>query len=243
MHKGLKDFDFTKKGQDPKGQDTKNFFSSIKGVFGNNSNTYEDEEGKSNISMKTKKSADSAEDSGLISKYAGRLKDSIASNIIVNKSKSLMKGAQESVQTSINFTKNLPYIIVLCVAGAFFMFLTLLFLPMIVLKPTTVSFSFAIGSICFLSAIALVRDPNTFIASLLSKEKLKFSLSYGASLIGTFYASLIAKSYILSLIFFGAQIVSLSWLIAVSVPGGVTILSTVQKAIKKMLRSLYGYDF
>mgnify|MGYP002622206959 CR=1 FL=1 len=210
MSKGLKEFAFMKGGQESKSQESKSFLSSLKGVFGNNASQVDEEDGKSDIKIKNNKEQDSAEDTGLISKYAGRLKDSLASNVIVNKSKSLMKGAQESVQTSVNFTKNLPYIIVLCVAGTLFMFLALFFLPLVIIAPSKFSFSFAIGSICYLSAIALVRDPSTFISSLLSKEKLKYTLSYAGSLLGTFYFALIAKSYFLSLFFCGAQVIKYS---------------------------------
>lgn len=117
-----------------------------------------------------------------------------------------MQGTQESMQTSINLAKNLPYVVGLCAAGAFFLFISFMFLPTIIIFPHKFSFSFALGCMCFMGAIALLRDPKTFLLSLIKKDKIMFSGGYVLALLGTFYFSLIGNSKILSLLFAFAQV-------------------------------------
>mgnify|MGYP003879446979 FL=1 len=148
--------------------------------------------------------SDDNENKGLVSSYADKLKDGFFNSL--SKTRSVLASSQDQVTASMNFAKNLPYIILLCVAGSFFLMMSLFYLPTILLWPAKFSFAFAVASICFLSAIALVRDPNTFLKSLFKPEKIKYSVAYAASLIGTFYFSMISQSFIFSLIFALAQV-------------------------------------
>lgn len=156
------------------------------------------------------------------------------------------------MQTSLNFTKNLPYIILLCLGGTFFTFMAFMLLPTVLLFPQKFSFSFALGCMCYMGAIALIRDPKTFLLSLLQKDKILFTVVYVISLLGTFYFSLIAKSYIFALFFCIAQvnyqqhieslkkilqIVSLLWLIGSSIPGGTKFLGMFQSAVFSCLKA------
>ena len=147
-----------------------------------------------------------SEEGSLLSKYSQKIKSTLSANAIIGKSKNMMQGAQESMQTSINLTKNLPYIILLCLGGAFFIFMAFMLLPTILIFPQKFSFSFALGCMCFMGAIALLRDPKVFLLSLLKRDKIAFTIGYVISLIGTFYFSLIAKSYIFALFFCLAQV-------------------------------------
>jgi len=178
------------------------------------------------------------EEGSLLSKYSQKLKHSLSTSAIANKSKSFVQGTQESMQTSINLAKNLPYIIGLCAGGAFFFFISFMFLPMIVVFPHKFSFSFALGCMCFMGAIALLRDPKVFLLSLIKKDKILFSGGYVIALLGTFYFSLIGNSRILSLLFAFAQIVTLLWLLASSIPGGRKFMGTLQSLVMKCCTSL-----
>jgi len=111
------------------------------------------------------------------------------------------------METSINVSKNLPYIIILCGAGAFFMILAFLFLSVVLVVPHKFSLLFALGGGCFLGAIALARGPDNFIKSMGEGEKLKLSIVYGASILGTLAGSLAFKSNIISLAFAIAQVI------------------------------------
>lgn len=148
--------------------------------------------------------SDDSEEKGLITSYADKLKDGFFSSL--TKTRSVLAQSQDQMNASMNFAKNLPYIILLLVAGSFFLMIALFYLPAILIWPSKFSFSFAIASICFLSAIALVRDPKTFLRSLLKAEKIKYSAAYAISLVGTFYFSMVSRSFVFSLVFAIAQV-------------------------------------
>lgn len=147
------------------------------------------------------------EETGLIGSYANKLKDGFFGSL--NKTRSVLQSTQEQATVSMNFAKNLPYIILLLVAGGFFLMMSLFYLPVIIIWPAKFSFSFAIASICFLAAISLLKDPKTFVRSLLKPDKARYSIAYGFSLIGTFYFSIVTQSFIFSLIFAFAQVSAL----------------------------------
>ena len=148
----------------------------------------------------------SSETGGKLSNYAQKLRSAVNATAFINRSKNLVQNSQESMQTSINLAKNMPYIIGLCCAGGFFLFVSFWFLPFILIFPQKFSFCFALGCMCFMGAIALVRDPKVFLMSLVKKDKIMFSLGYVIALIGTFYFSLIGNSRILALVFALAQV-------------------------------------
>lgn len=177
------------------------------------------------------------ESTSLIGGFSQKLQKSLSAGAIITKSKSFMQGTTESMQTSINLAKNLPYIIVLCVGGTFFMFIAFMFLPTIIIFPEKFSFSFAMGSMCFMGAISLLRDPKTFFMSFLKGGKLFYTICYIVSLVGTFYFSMMAQSKIFALLFAIGQIVTLLWLIGSSVPGGTRVMGTIQSAVIKCCKS------
>mmetsp|Transcript_21381 Transcript_21381/g.24846 ORF Transcript_21381/g.24846 Transcript_21381/m.24846 type:complete len:251 (+) Transcript_21381:28-780(+) len=189
-------------------------------------------------SQKNTSASNDEESGGLVSSYANKMKDGFFNSL--TKTRSVLNQSQERVTTSMNFAKNLPYIILLLVAGGFFLMISLFYLPTVLIWPSKFSFSFAIASICFLSAIALVRDPTTFMKALLQPDKIKYSLAYALSLIGTFYFSMISKSSLFSLIFAFAQIISLAWLIGSSIPGGLTVVGSIQNFCLSMCKNCFG---
>ena len=105
-----------------------------------------------------------------------------------------------------NMAKNLPYIIILCLAGALFLFIAMMYLPLVLLYPSKFSFSIAVSSMCFMGVIALLKGPQAFLSSLISAEKIKYTGVYAISLLGTFYSSMIMKSYIAALFFCALQV-------------------------------------
>jgi hypothetical protein len=179
---------------------------------------------------------DDAESQSLIGSFSQKFKG-ISAGGIITKSKSFMQGTTESMQTSINLARNLPYIIILCCGGAFFMFLAFMFLPTLILFPEKFSFSFALGSLCFMGAISLLRDPKTFFMSFLQGGKLIYTICYVVALLGTFYFSMIAQSKLFALFFAIAQIVTLLWLLGSSVPGGTRVMGVIQSAVIKCCKS------
>ena len=76
------------------------------------------------------------------------------------------------------------------------MLLSLFYLPFIILMPAKFSSAFTLGSINILISLSVLKGPLKFFKSLLSKQKILFSLIYFLTIIGTLYFSIINKVYI-----------------------------------------------
>ncbi len=139
-----------------------------------------------------------------------KVKNTLQTGLLTKKAKEMSQAASDKLQHSINFSKNLPYIIILCCGGGFFMILAMAFIPLVLLVPHKFSLLFAMGGGCFLAAIGLVRGPEKFFYSLLEGEKLKWTIAYGASIFGTLACALVFKSRPLALICAIAQVILFS---------------------------------
>jgi len=83
----------------------------------------------------------------------------------------MFQSASETAQASYNYAMYMPYIIGLAAVGAFFLTISFMFLPMVLLKPHKFSLSFAVACACFLGAISLLKgNPKTFFLSFLGPE-------------------------------------------------------------------------
>ena len=102
----------------------------------------------------------------------------------------------------------------LLAGGVFCMFLSLTFLPFLVLAPQKFATLFTLGSLLILGSFSVLKGHAAFISHLGSKDRLPFSMGYAASLIGTLYASMWSKGYFLTLFFSTAQVISLLYFLS-----------------------------
>ncbi|EFN58256.1 hypothetical protein CHLNCDRAFT_142195 [Chlorella variabilis] len=106
-------------------------------------------------------------------------------------------------------------------SGALFLGMAFfLFLPMIILAPAKFAMTFSIGSALVSASLGALKGWKTMFGHLASRDRLPFTAAYFGSLVATLYASLIMHSYLLSLLFCGAQLVTLLYYIASYFPGG-----------------------
>lgn len=95
-------------------------------------------------------------------------------------------------------------------------------LPMVVVKPKKFALLSCVGSLCLFSSIGFLRGWNSHLKSVLSKDRLPFSLAYILSLFGSFLFSVIIHSYIGSLVFIILHAITLAWYLITYIPGGTT---------------------
>lgn len=103
----------------------------------------------------------------------------------------------------------------LFLAMAFF-----LFLPVIILAPAKFAMTFSIGSALLIASLGALKGWKAMFGHLLDKERLPFAGAYFGSLLATLYVSLMMHSYLFSLLFCGAQLVTLVYYVASYFPGG-----------------------
>ena len=111
------------------------------------------------------------------------------------------------------------FAMLLLASGSFF-FLAFFFLPTAVLFPGKFALSFTLGSMLFIASFAFLRGPRAHLTSMISRERLPFSLAYITSLCLTIYSCIVAKSYIMTLCSAIFQIAALMWYGASFLPGG-----------------------
>ena len=180
----------------------KSFMGSVSGVFNNFT-------GKRDAESFKESDNDVSENTGLLNSIKNSVSNVAKTEMIssiTNKTKNIFQGAQDQYTDTANLAKNLPYIILLCIVGFLLIMLSTLYLPLLVLFPQKFSSLFAMGSMCILIAISLIKGPKNFLNSLMTSQKIKYSAWYALSLTGTLYFSIFAKSYIFAMAFAISQV-------------------------------------
>ena len=112
-----------------------------------------------------------------------------------------------------------PYFILLFCIGIFFLFLSVWFLPFIIIAPRKCANLINAGSICIISSFAVLNGPYEFFKKLIQEKGLVF-VGYLGSLAATIYASMVLKSYILTIAAMAIEVVCLMSFMCSYFPGG-----------------------
>mmetsp|Transcript_29381 Transcript_29381/g.92774 ORF Transcript_29381/g.92774 Transcript_29381/m.92774 type:complete len:324 (-) Transcript_29381:55-1026(-) len=128
-------------------------------------------------------------------------------------------------------------------AGTFFLGVLLLtmslsFLPMLVIAPQKFALLFAFGSMTMLGSFAILKTPKVFVAGLLRREQLPFSVSYVIGLVGTLFATLVMRSYLYTAVFGIVQAVALLYFMASYIPGGKNVLNFIGRLCSRAARTV-----
>ena len=111
-------------------------------------------------------------------------------------------GAGESVTSTASalYHRNYKYFAIAFAFGCAFIFVSLFFLPLIVISPQKFCLFFSLGSLCIFGSFAFLQDPWEYLTGLFTGDKLMYSIAYIGSLLLSIYASLIAKNYIATIV-------------------------------------------
>jgi len=93
-------------------------------------------------------------------------------------------------------------------------------LPTLVLRPHKFAVSFTLGSLSFMGAFAMLKGPSAHLKSMITRERLPFSILYVGSMLMTLYACIGMRSYIFAVLFSALQITALTWYMVTFIPGG-----------------------
>lgn len=123
--------------------------------------------------------------------------------------------------------------------GLGLIFLSLIFLPAIVLAPTKFVGLFSLGSLIILTSFIFIYGTSGYLDLLFSASRVTFTLMFLLSLIVSFYFSLIKNNYIISLICAVIQLVTLIIFTLSFIPGGQMGISFILEIIKSPFSSLW----
>ncbi|CEL92656.1 unnamed protein product [Vitrella brassicaformis CCMP3155] len=155
---------------------------------------------------------------GLAQKGIGSMASGAKS--VATSARSVVSGAQQKVSDNMISTDRLIYFGISAALGIFFMALAFFFLPVMVIMPQKFAVPFTVGSLCCLASLCFLRGPKAFWEAAVAYKRLPFSLTYGLSLLLTFWASMVHKSYLFALVFSVTQCICLAALLLSNVPGG-----------------------
>ena len=105
-------------------------------------------------------------------------------------------GLQDSISQTVDTGRNLKYFLIFLLIGGFLIFLSLLFLPVVVLSPHKFACLFTLGSSCILIGLGYYHGLGNFI-----RQCDKIRVIYFISLLLTLYSSIVIGSYILTMLF------------------------------------------
>ena len=138
----------------------------------------------------------------------------------------IVQKIERKTNSIVETTQNYQIGVLLLITGFFFIAISLLFLPFVILKPYKFCALNAFGTFSlFLSLIFLRGKP--ILQTLFGKQKISFTLLFFASFACEVYFSVIDPSYLLVLAAFLIHAASIFYLLFSVVPGGVKFLNTV----------------
>ncbi|KAL3274659.1 hypothetical protein HHI36_016039 [Cryptolaemus montrouzieri] len=107
--------------------------------------------------------------------------------------------------------------------------LSLMYLPVLILKARKFALLFTLGSFFFVLSFFFLWGPWSYLKHMFSREKIFLTFTYGGTLFATLYCALHLQSTPLTVLFAVGQIISLFWTVIANVPGGASGLSIFSK--------------
>jgi len=160
--------------------------------------------------------------------------DDLESNDQTSMIKSVKNNIKQSIEVETNYT---TFFIVFSI-GIIFIILSSLFLPIVILSPSSFVSLFSIGSIIIITSFIFIYGTSSYLSMLFEGKRCIFTLIYFASIIFGIYFSFISKNYLICLVSAVVQIVMLCIFVLSFVPGGESGISFILHGIKSMITTL-----
>jgi hypothetical protein len=145
---------------------------------------------------------------------------------------------EAKAQSMVETTQNYQIGLFLLFTGLIFIFLSLVFLPMIVLAPYKFCALNAFGTSTLFLSLVFIRG-SKILGSLFGREKIIYTMAFFVSLLGELYFSVINKSYIFVLVFLAIHLLSIGYLMLSILPGGVGFINGTFKYMFKFIAMIF----
>lgn len=160
--------------------------------------------------------------------------DDLESNDQTSMIKSVKNNIKQSIEVETNYT---TFFIVFSV-GIIFIIFSSLFLPIVILTPSSFVSLFSIGSIITITSFIFIYGTTTYLSMLFEGKRCLFTLIYFASIICGIYFSFISKNYLVCLLSALVQIVMLCVFVLSFIPGGESGITFIFHGIKSMVTTI-----
>lgn len=114
---------------------------------------------------------------------------------------------------------------------------SLILLPVIVLKARKFALLFSLGSVCALASLAMLRGPSKFFGFMFSRERWMFSAGYVVSLVLTLYCAMGLRRTVPTVFAASFQFAIIGQCVLGYIPGGTTGVRMLVKLWMKILEN------
>ncbi|CAI5729855.1 unnamed protein product [Peronospora effusa] len=127
----------------------------------------------------------------------------------------------QSIRTStMSWHTRFKYFVGMAMLGMLFFGMAVIFLPLIMVRPSKFALSFTLGSMCSMGAFAMLKGPTVYIYGLLQPNRWLLTSMYFATLGCTLYSCLILKDYVFVVVSSVMQLMTLGSFALSAFPGG-----------------------
>ncbi len=160
-----------------------------------------------------------------------------------NDQTSMITSVKNNLKSSIEVQTNYTTFFIIFGIGLFFLILSFLFLPMVILFPQKFVSLFSIGSIILLSSFIFVYGTINYFGMLFEGKRWIYSFIYIGSITCGFYFSFFSPDYIFCLISAVIQVIMLIIFVLSFIPGGETGISFILSGFKLLMSNVWKKIF
>eukprot|EP00347_Sterkiella_histriomuscorum_P019396 403341789 len=138
---------------------------------------------------------------------------------------------QDTMSSKIGTGSNMKLFSVFFIVGCLFLFISLTFLPLVLIAPNKFNLFFGMGSLFIQVSLAFYHGPLNYVKLLFKRENLMISLLYVGSVFMAVYSALIWGTYLSAILVVVIQIVSLAYFVMQTFQGGQTAQTKLQSMV------------
>ena len=124
--------------------------------------------------------------------------------------------------------------------GLIFIFLSLIFLPLVAISPQRFLTLFSLGSMIIISSFIFIYGTSEYIKMLCNRERFIFTFVYVCSLLLGIYSAYVKNLYLLSLISVLIQVITLIIFTLSFIPGGKSGISFILTMISSPIKNVFN---
>lgn len=156
-----------------------------------------------------------------------------------SESSGMLNKFKDNIKNTLEVEKSYKTFFIFIMVGIGLIFLSMIFLPAIVLAPQKFVGLFSLGSIIILLSFIFVYGTYGYLELLFSPTRVTFTLMFIFSLFISFYFSFIRSNYLISLVCSLVQMITLIIFTLSFIPGGQSGISFILSMIKSPFSSLW----
>lgn len=144
----------------------------------------------------------------------------------------------EKTNSIVEQTQNYQLGIFIMLTGFCILGLSLLFLPLVLIKPYKFCALNCLGTFTLFISIFVLKGAK-ILKTLFGKKMIFFTLMFFGTFIGELYFSVFNERYVFVLVFCGLHLISILYIVLSFVPNGVGFLNTLFKTSWKCLKKIF----